>query len=456
MSLHRALKANEIATARSSGVEFKLVELRQSKNDTILTLHANPSSFTTAGPQSTDLLGMCQFHRDQCVYFNGDCYVRKVSADFDLASFASAFDGALSALRQAESSLGSCGLYLELPEGYGFFTGRGSKSRRSQVSRGSGDGHSSAHSEEMKKTEDGSFSYTLTWRKSSSEKGWTTHYRPKTPEIQARYAPALKFVGLKVFSECPEFDFEPCFWRFLPCVDTRGGFHDNNAWEAHGYFDATASKFVPGLNTLLEMDALLRPSGMGVLPVVRQTTTAPVNLAQGPHERRPTTKEPANAHAGSPICFISYSHDDDAHLKWVGKLAYDLAQQGVNVVFDRWDLRLGDDLQKYMEQAVVDSEFVLMVCTTKYTEKANSRSGGVGYESGIVSAKIYEGHQPRKFVPVVKSYDGSKVRPTFLGNKMYIDFSDDSDYPSNLTHLLRHLHDKHTDQRPAVGKPPNF
>jgi nucleoside phosphorylase len=177
------------------------------------------------------------------------------------------------------------------------------------------------------------------------------------------------------------------------------------------------------------------------------------SLAMQPQSDVPAP-DPRVSDAAGPTCFISYSHDDQEHADWVHKLATDLTLNGVSVIFDRWDLRLGDDLQKYMEMAIAESQFILMVCTTKYTEKANARSGGVGYESGIVSARIYEGHQPRKFVPITRSHDGTKVRPGFLGNKVYVDFSDDLKYGPSLSKLLQHLHDKHSDQRPPIGKPP--
>ena len=42
-----------------------------------------------------------------------------------------------------------------------------------------------------------------------------------------------------------------------------------------------------------------------------------------------------------PRVFVSYSHDSQAHKDWVLKLATRLLANGVEVILDQWDLRLG-------------------------------------------------------------------------------------------------------------------
>ena len=55
--------------------------------------------------------------------------------------------------------------------------------------------------------------------------------------------------------------------------------------------------------------------------------------------------------AKSQRVFISYSHDLDEHKRWVLELARYLTENGVEVVFDEWDVQLGDDLPQFMEMA---------------------------------------------------------------------------------------------------------
>jgi hypothetical protein len=49
-----------------------------------------------------------------------------------------------------------------------------------------------------------------------------------------------------------------------------------------------------------------------------------------------------------PKVFISYSHDSPQHKTWVAEFAAKLVDKGIDVTFDRWDLRRGGDVPKYM------------------------------------------------------------------------------------------------------------
>lgn len=90
----------------------------------------------------------------------------------------------------------------------------------------------------------------------------------------------------------------------------------------------------------------------------------------------------------SPKLFISYSWDSENHKAWVRKLAIDLQKNGVHVYLDQWDAHLGRDLPNYMETCVRECNHVLLICTPKFQEKANSGKRGVGYEKNIVTGEI--------------------------------------------------------------------
>jgi len=87
--------------------------------------------------------------------------------------------------------------------------------------------------------------------------------------------------------------------------------------------------------------------------------------------------EEAKVKARSPKVFISYSWDSDRHREWVSQLATRLRADYIDVVIDDWNLRPGDHLPQFMETAVRESDFVLLVCTPQYQEKANQRIGGL-------------------------------------------------------------------------------
>src|SRR4051812_17447790 len=81
--------------------------------------------------------------------------------------------------------------------------------------------------------------------------------------------------------------------------------------------------------------------------------------------------------AGTPTVFISYSWDDDDHRSWVSHLAERLKAEGLNVRFDQWYNRPGDDIPAFMETAVRESDFVVVICTPRYKAAADNRVGGV-------------------------------------------------------------------------------
>lgn len=60
--------------------------------------------------------------------------------------------------------------------------------------------------------------------------------------------------------------------------------------------------------------------------------------------------------SAKPRVFLSYSHDDEAHLSWVRNLAETLELGAVHVTFDQWNLQLGMDLTHFMEDGRLDWE----------------------------------------------------------------------------------------------------
>ena len=65
-----------------------------------------------------------------------------------------------------------------------------------------------------------------------------------------------------------------------------------------------------------------------------------------------------------PKIFISYSHDSPEHKQWVAELASRLRHDGVDVILDQWDLSLGVDVTKFMEDNLSQSDRVLLICST--------------------------------------------------------------------------------------------
>lgn len=150
--------------------------------------------------------------------------------------------------------------------------------------------------------------------------------------------------------------------------------------------------------------------------------------------------------------FISYSWDDDAHRQWVRSLAERLRSDGVDVTLDCWHTMPGDQLPEFMERAIRENDFVIIVCTPRYRTRSDTRDGGVGYEGDIMTAEVMTRRNDRKFIPVLRTGTWSQAAPSWLAGKYYIDLSADPyserQYRDLICTLLRIR-----EEPPPLGKP---
>ena len=126
-----------------------------------------------------------------------------------------------------------------------------------------------------------------------------------------------------------------------------------------------------------------------------------------------------SAATGTPRALLSYSWDGPEHQRWVTEFADRLqGESGVRIIFDQWHLNPGDDKLHFMEQAVADSNFVIVVCTPTYAERTNKRQGGVGYESMVITAELAEHMLTNKFIPVLRKGTWTSSLPIYLKNRI--------------------------------------
>lgn len=123
--------------------------------------------------------------------------------------------------------------------------------------------------------------------------------------------------------------------------------------------------------------------------------------------------------------FISYSWKQK---KWAIDFATKLRGiYGIDVVIDEWDLKAGTNKYTFMESEVNDPNIdkVLMICDKTYADKANTREGGVGDETNILTPEVYNATSPGKYIPIVieRNEEGEPYLPTYLKPQMYVDFS---------------------------------
>ena len=162
----------------------------------------------------------------------------------------------------------------------------------------------------------------------------------------------------------------------------------------------------------------------------------------------------------NPSVFISYAWSGEDHMDWIINLASRLKSDGVEVVLDRWKLKAGDDKYAFMERMITDDsiDFVLVVSDSIYQTKADSKKGGAGTESQILSDELYSKVKETKVIPILKerSENGAECLPVFLRNRMYIDFSNEKLYEKSYEDLLRYIYRKPALKEPPLGQMPTF
>ncbi len=156
----------------------------------------------------------------------------------------------------------------------------------------------------------------------------------------------------------------------------------------------------------------------------------------------------------TPKVFVSYSHDSEEHRNWVLQLATRLRSNGVDVILDRWNLDLGQDVASFMEKGLSESHRILCICSTAYTCKANDGKDGVGYEKRIMTAEIMANLNRDWVIPVIRNNEGSGNVPTFLRGSLYVDFEDDRLYEHRYEQLLRSLLNEPVLPVPPLGQNP--
>lgn len=154
-----------------------------------------------------------------------------------------------------------------------------------------------------------------------------------------------------------------------------------------------------------------------------------------------------------PRAFISYTWESDEHIAWVRQLAERLTGDGVLVTLDRWEVHPGDQLSQFMERAVRENDYVLVVCTPAYKRKSDQRQGGVGYEGDVITGELFSGANRRKFIPIHRSGTWKEAAATWLAGSFYVGLDGTPYSEENYNDLINTLHGLRPPP-PPVGTPP--
>jgi len=137
----------------------------------------------------------------------------------------------------------------------------------------------------------------------------------------------------------------------------------------------------------------------------------------------------------------------------VKKFATELRANGVEAILDQWELHPGDGITYFMEKSISAAQFVVIICTPRYKQKADNREGGVGYEGAIISAELYRSGNRRKYIPILRGPNWSECAPRYLQSSMYIDVREGPTEPAGFRDVLLTIYGRR-EAAPPLGRPP--
>lgn len=216
---------------------------------------------------------------------------------------------------------------------------------------------------------------------------------------------------------------------------------------------------------LMEMDLASRLKVVdGILLIIKSKLPDQAAAIEQLLNNQPAAKPPAAEASnlsveslGRPVVFISYSWDDEPHQEWVLELARKLVAAGVEVILDRFNLRLGNSLPHFVEQSIAKAHRILIVFTPNYKLKADNRKGGVGYEYSIMNASLYKNQtNNEKIIPVLRKGTMVDSIPEFMQQFIHLDLSNDANFETSFTDLLREIYNEPAIKYPEIGDKPVF
>jgi TIR domain len=164
-----------------------------------------------------------------------------------------------------------------------------------------------------------------------------------------------------------------------------------------------------------------------------------------------------NALSVNPKVFISYSWDNKIHEDWVLIFAQRLLNNGVDVILDRYEIRLGNDLHHFMENSISVSDRVILILTPNYKLKAESRTGGTGHEYSVINTEFSKNRiDNKKFIPVLRSGTMDESVPINFRANLLLDMRSKNDFDEKFEELLRNIFEEFAIMKPHLGQKPNF
>lgn len=135
--------------------------------------------------------------------------------------------------------------------------------------------------------------------------------------------------------------------------------------------------------------------------------------------------------------FLSHSAKDR---EFTMRLASDLAEAGLRVWLDQWNIKPGDSFAEAIDHAIRDSRFLLIVMSPNYFQSAWTKQE---WQYGLADEINSEGV---RLIPIL--YRDCEI-PPMLRTKQWVDFRDETQYRLVLDRLVHDLQSLASSAKPA-------
>lgn len=156
----------------------------------------------------------------------------------------------------------------------------------------------------------------------------------------------------------------------------------------------------------------------------------------------------------NPRVFISYTGEDPENRKWVKSFVCKLRENGVNARVDIFNLKLGTDLPQWMTNELCMADKVILICDEYYVKKADSRNGGVGWETMIIQGDMMMNPQLNKYICIVRKGKIDDGIPIYAKTKFSLHCTESEIAEADFKELLYCLFD--IDIEPNIGDIPTY
>lgn len=156
----------------------------------------------------------------------------------------------------------------------------------------------------------------------------------------------------------------------------------------------------------------------------------------------------------NPRVFISYTGEDPDNRKWVKSFVCKLRANGVDARVDIFHLKPGNDLPQWMTNELCMADKVILICDKYYVKKADSRNGGVGWETMIIQGDMMSHSMTNKYICLVREENIDEGIPIFAKTKFSLHWTKPGIVEEDFKKLLYCLFD--IDIVPEIGDIPVY